>query len=90
MKVSILKNESKELIVEFEEKDTTIPELIAGRLNEEDDVKFAAVAQDHPEAGKPRLILKTEKKKAADTLSKVIEGLEDDFSDIKAHISKKK
>lgn len=90
MKVSILKNESKEIIVEFDDKDLTIPELIAVKLNENDDVGFAAVDQEHPEVSNPKLVLKTEKKKAADVLEKTVDEIEEDFADIKTQISKKK
>lgn len=90
MKAELIKNESKELILEFEDRDLTVPELLAGRLSQNDDVLFAGVAQDHPEVGRPRLVLKTEKHNALTTLSKSLDDLEEDLSDLKAKLSKKK
>lgn len=90
MKAELVKDESKELILEFEENDTTIPELLASRLVNEDGVEFAGVTQDHPEAGKPRLVVRTEGKRAMTVLSKAIDGIDEDLDDLKSQLSKKK
>ncbi len=90
MKAELVKDESKELILEFDENDTTIPELLAGRLANEDGVEFAGVAQDHPEVGKPRLVIKTEGKRAITVLSKAIEEIDGELDDLKSQLSKKK
>lgn len=87
--MKVLKDESKELIVEFETKDLTIPDLIAGELLTEEDVDFAGVSKDHPETGNVVLVIKS-KKKAKDELLKAIGRLDESFSEIKGQISKKK
>jgi DNA-directed RNA polymerase subunit L len=89
MKASLIKNENNELILEFDSKDLTIPELIAGRLINNENVKFASAVLEHPDVEKSRLVLKTEKKKAIDVLGKSLAELEEDLSDLKAQLSKK-
>ena len=90
MKISIIKSEPKELIIEFETTDLTLPDLIASDLLKNPDVEFAGVSKDHPKIGKPRLVVKTSKKKAAEVLEKSISGLEEVFTEIKDEFSKKK
>lgn len=90
MKTHIMKNEGNELVIEFETDDYTIPDLIASQLLEDDDVEFAGVAKDHPEVGKPRLVVKTGKKKPVVALSKALEVIDDQIAGIKAEFSSKK
>ncbi|MCL5101930.1 MAG: hypothetical protein M1544_01035 [Candidatus Marsarchaeota archaeon] len=87
--INVVKNESKELILEFEDGDTTIPDLIAAELLKNDDVSFTGVTKDHPETGKPQLVIKTEKKKAADALNKALENLDEWISEVKKGINAK-
>jgi DNA-directed RNA polymerase subunit L len=88
LKIKVLKDESKELTIEFETKDTTIPDLIVSELLDNDDVDFAGVAKDHPETGNAVLTLKS-KKKAKDVLLKAIESLDEQFASLKTQVSKK-
>lgn len=90
MKVEIVKNESKEIVLEFYEHDLTVPEMVAGRLVNNEDVSFAGIMQEHPEVGKPRLVLKTVKHNALTTLSKSVDEIEEDLSELKTQLSKKK
>ena len=87
--INVIKNESKELILEFEDGDTTIPDMIAAELSGNDDVIFTGVTKDHPETGKPQLIIKTNKKKAAETLEKALEALDEKIAEIKKGINAK-
>ncbi len=89
MEMKVIKNESKELVVEFVTKDLTIPDLIASELLQNSDVEFAGVEKDHPEIGNPRLVVKTGKKKASDALEKALEDIDENFSDLKKKLSKK-
>lgn len=89
MKVKVLKDESKELIVEFQTKDLTFPDLIAGELLNEDDTEFAGVSKDHPETGNVVLVLKSKKQAKAELL-KAIERLDEQFADLKGQLSSKK
>jgi DNA-directed RNA polymerase subunit L len=88
LKIKVLKEESKELEIEFDTKDLTIPDLIASELLKNDDVDFAGVAKDHPETGNAVLVLKS-KKKAKDVLLKAIESLDEQFAELKTQVSKK-
>lgn len=90
MKINVLKDETNELQIEFETHDVTIPDMIASKLLENDDVAFAGVGKDHPEVGKPKLTIKTNKKKAKDALLKAIEELDEEISSLKTNISAKK
>ncbi|MCL5430070.1 MAG: DNA-directed RNA polymerase subunit L [Candidatus Marsarchaeota archaeon] len=88
MKLNVIKDEGKELVVEFEINDFTFPELLASKLLENDDVEFAGVSRDHPETGKPQLTIKTAKKKPADALSKALEDLEESTDTLKGAVGK--
>ncbi len=88
MKMNILKDESKELEIEFETSDLTIPDLLAAELQKNPDVSFAGVIKEHPNVGYPRLVVKSTKKKAGDILEKALEGLSDEFSKLKDSIKK--
>jgi DNA-directed RNA polymerase subunit L len=90
LKIKVLKDEGKELDIEFDTKDLTIPDLIAAELLENGDVEFAGVSKDHPETGKPVLKVRTSKKKAVDAVMKSLESIEENFTKLKASISKGK
>ncbi len=85
MKLNLIKEEDKELAIEFETSDFTIPDLIADELLEDSNVEFAGVSKDHPETGKPILVIRGKKPKAA--LMDALERLDKNFGEIK--ISKK-
>lgn len=89
LKLKVIKDESKELMVEFDTKDLTIPDLIASELLSEDDVEFAGVSKDHPETGNVLLVVKS-KKNAKSELLKAIGRLDESFGEIKTQLSKKK
>lgn len=90
MKIRVIKDEGKELEVEFDTKDMTIPDLLAAELLQNDDVDFAGVSKDHPETGKPVLKVKTSKKKAADVMVKALENIEENFTKLKVAVGKSK
>ncbi len=90
MKTEFIKDEAKEIVLEFEENDTTIPELLASRLSGEDGVEFAGVLQEHPQAGRPRLVIRTEGKRASTVLSKAIDSIDEELDDLKSQLGKKK
>ncbi len=89
MKINVIKDETNELVIEFETTDLTVPDLIAAQLLENDDVEFAGAAKDHPEVGKPKLVIKTSKKKAKDALIKALDQIEENITTLKAGVSKK-
>ncbi|MGC8687544.1 MAG: RpoL/Rpb11 RNA polymerase subunit family protein [Candidatus Micrarchaeia archaeon] len=89
MDIKIIKNESNEIWLEFQESDLTIPDLIASTLLENGRVDFAGVRKDHPEIGKPVLVIKA-KKNASEELLKSIQELEESIKDLESQLSKKK
>ncbi len=89
MKINVLKDESKELMIEFDTKDLTFPDLIASALVAKDETEFAGVSKDHPETGNAVLVLKSRKQAKAELL-KALEEIEEQFSELKSQLSKKK
>jgi DNA-directed RNA polymerase subunit L len=89
LKIKVLKDESKELMIEFETKDLTIPDLIANELVNEDDTEFAGVSKDHPETGNAVLVLKSKKQAKAELL-KAIGRLDEQFADLKTQLGSSK
>ena len=89
MEMNIIKHEKKEMVIEFGSEDFTIPDLIASVLNRDKDVSFAGTYKEHPEVGKPRLVIKTDKKKPKEVLEKALKSAEEELSDIKDGLSKK-
>jgi DNA-directed RNA polymerase subunit L len=88
MELNFKKDESKELMIEFDTGDLTLPDLIADRLNKNGDVSFAGVYKEHPEIGKPMLVIKTEKKKAREVLQKALEDIEGECEEMKDKLDK--
>jgi DNA-directed RNA polymerase subunit L len=86
MKLNLIKDEDKELAIEFDTSDFTIPDLLADELLEDSNVEFAGVSKDHPETGKPVLLIRGKKAKAS--LMDAIERLDKSFGELK--VSKKK
>jgi DNA-directed RNA polymerase subunit L len=85
LKIKVLKDESKELMIEFDTKDLTIPDLIANELLKEDDTEFAGVSKDHPETGNAVLVLKS-KKQAKSELLKAIGRIDDNIEELKGQL----
>jgi DNA-directed RNA polymerase subunit L len=89
LKIKVLKDESKELVIEFDTRDLTIPDLIASELLNEDDTEFAGVSKDHPETGNAVLVLRS-KKTAKTELLKAITRVDEKFAELKTQLSSKK
>lgn len=90
MEIKVLKNESKELVIEFESSDLTFPDLLAHELLNDSDVSFAGVSKDHPEVGKPTLVIKTSKKSASSALDGAMDRIGKNVKELKSGVSKKK
>jgi DNA-directed RNA polymerase subunit L len=90
MDIKAIKEESKELMIEFDTGDLTIPDFIAHELQNDNDVTFAGVNKDHPDVGKPILVVKTNRKKAADAVSSAIGRIKENIQEMRAGIAKKK
>ncbi|MDE1828373.1 MAG: hypothetical protein KGH54_02465 [Candidatus Micrarchaeota archaeon] len=88
MKIKIIEDEPKSLIVEFEGMDRAIPELIKTKLQEMKDVDFVSANKPHPEQGWPQLIVKSSKS-AKPLVLKAIEQVQEEMQELKAQIPKK-
>ena len=88
MKLNILEDEPKSIIIEFVDCDRAIPELIKDKLIRGKDVEFAGVVKEHPEASHPKLVLKSGKN-ARSLLLKALEDLEDDVKELSSQLPKK-
>ncbi|MGC8652162.1 MAG: RpoL/Rpb11 RNA polymerase subunit family protein [Candidatus Micrarchaeia archaeon] len=87
MDVKIVKDEGNEIWLEFPSGDLTVPDLIASELLNRSNIEFAGVRKDHPEVGKPLLVVKA-KRSAKDELVKVLDELEDQLKALSTQIAK--
>lgn len=88
MKINLIRNESKELAIEFETTEFTIPDLLADELLEDPNVEFAGASKDHPETGKPVLVIRGKKDPRASLLA-AIGRIDDNLAKLKSQIPKK-
>ncbi len=89
MKLNILEDEPKSMIIEFVDSDRAIAELIKDRLLDKADVEFAGVVKTHPDVGQPRLVVKTTKN-ARTLILKALEEVEEEMKEIAAQLPKSK
>ena len=90
MEIKVVKDEAKELVLQFGTKDLTIPDLLAHELLGDSDVTFAGVSKEHPEVGEPLLVVKTNRKKAVDAVTSAIDRINDSIKEMRAGVSKRK
>lgn len=88
MKLTLIKDEQKDLEIEFEDVDRGIPDLIKGKLLDSKDVEFAGVVKEHFEVSKPRLVVKSTKN-ARTLVLKALEELQDEFKELASQVPKK-
>ncbi len=88
MKIKILEDNAENLTIEFEDVDRAIPDLICGKLQENEDVSFAAVVKEHPEVSKPKLVVKA-KKNAKKLVLKAIEEVQEEVKELISQLPKK-
>lgn len=86
MELAVRNQKDDEIDIEFKEERKTVLHLLKERLLEDDTVVTATVLSDHPQLGHPRLVVRTSGakpetaiKKAAQSLRKDLDGLEDAF-----------
>ncbi len=87
MKLNIIEDEPKSLILEFEDADRAVAEAIKGEIIESDGAEFVTVVKEHPEINKARLIVKGNKPKAA--VEKAIGNIEDKLKEVESKLPKK-
>lgn len=88
MKLDIITNEPKNIVIEFSEVDRSIAELIKDKLMSNKDVEFVGVVKEHPEISKPRLIVKSGKN-AKTLIVNALEELQDEFKELASQLPKK-
>ncbi len=87
MKLNILEDETKSMIIEFVDADRAIAELIKDKLMEKADVEYAGVVKTHPEVGQPQLVIKSSKN-ARTLVLKALDEIEDDIKDLQSQLPK--
>ena len=84
MKFIIIKFGEEEIEVELDEKDPTLTELIAHKLNSYDKVSFCATKWEHPLVDKPKIYLKADN--ALKTFQQALEDLKKEVKEIRKQI----
>ncbi|MCL4365224.1 MAG: hypothetical protein M1569_02200 [Candidatus Marsarchaeota archaeon] len=88
MKLNILEDETKSLVVEFVDVDRSMPDMIKAKLIDNKDVEFVGVVKEHPDIARPKLIVKSAKN-ARTLVLKAIGELEDDIKELLSSLPKK-
>lgn len=88
MKVNIIEDESKSLIIEFEDADRAVAEAIKGEIMEANGAEFVTVVKEHPEINRARLIVKASKNPKA-LVAKAIEEIEEKLKEVELKLPKK-
>ncbi len=88
MKINVTEDDKKGLIVEFDGADRSIADLIKSKLDKEKEVDFVTVMKEHPEVGKPKLIIKSSKNPRT-LISKAIGELQDELDEFEKMLPKK-
>lgn len=87
MKLNMIQDEPKNLIIEFVGVDRGVVELVKDRLLDNKDVEFATVVKEHPEVGSPRLVIKTARN-ARGLVSKAVEKVGEDIREFSSMLPK--
>ncbi|RME14500.1 MAG: DNA-directed RNA polymerase subunit L [Bdellovibrio sp.] len=86
MKFSILKLTKNEVELELDEKDSTMTELIAEKLNSMKAVDVAASKIEHPIVAKPKLFVRVKKGNPLDVVKEALDELEKEFKELKDEV----
>ncbi len=86
MKLNIIEDEPKSMVLEFEGADRGIAELIKDKLIKNKSVEFAGVIKEHPEVGQPRLVVKASKPKAL--ILEAVEEVQKEMKELASQMSK--
>ncbi len=87
MEVKITQDDGKTLAIEFEGIDRSVAELIRAKLFEMG-IEFASVELDHPQVGKPRLVVKD--KNAKQAVKKAVESIRKEVDELQSLVAKEK
>ena len=89
MKLNIIEDEPKSMIIEFVDSDRAVAELIKDKLMGSASVEYAGVVKVHPEIGHPRLVVKSSKS-ARSLVLKALDEVQDDVKDLASQLPKAK
>lgn len=89
MKLNIVEDEPKSMIIEFVDSDRAIAELIKDKLMDSGSVDYVGVIKEHPEIGHPRLIIKSSKNARA-LIIKALDDVQEDIKDLMSQLPKQK
>ncbi|MEM0201304.1 MAG: RpoL/Rpb11 RNA polymerase subunit family protein [Candidatus Micrarchaeaceae archaeon] len=89
MKLNIIEDETKSMIIELIDADRGIADLIRDRLAEKSDIEFVSVVKTHPDVGQPRLVVKSSKN-ARTSILKALDEVADEIEDFAKQLPKSK
>ena len=87
MKLNIIEDETKSMIIELVDADRGIADLIRDRLAEKKDIEFVSVIKTHPDVGQPRLIVKSNKNARAAIL-KALDEVQEEIDEFAKQLPK--
>lgn len=90
MKLNVKAMEANYLEIEFEDEDFALPNALRELLISDKEVEFAACKVDHPQAGKPLLIIRTKSKNPLDLLSAAVDELKEQAEEFKGALKTSK
>lgn len=90
MEVNILKKDKTELEFEVVGEDSTLPGLLAHKLNEYPGVDFAAYKAEHPLIPKPKIIVRVKKGDPLTVVEKALDELAKEVAEFRTIVSKLK
>lgn len=86
MELKIIEDEKDRILIEVGEEDHTFCNVLVKKLNEDEDVKFAAYSIDHPLVGVPKLLV--EGKNVRSLIKRAVKALSEEAEEIKKLASK--
>lgn len=90
MKMNFLKDEDKHLEVEMDGELHAFPNALREILSDDKDVEYVAYKLEHPQVGKPVLVILTKKGKARDKLEAALKTLAKMTSEFQGYFKKEK
>lgn len=89
MKLNIIEDETKSMIIEIIDADRGIADLIRDKLTEKSDIEFVGVVKTHPDVGQPRLVVKSSKN-AKTAILKALEEVSEEIDEFAKQLPKSK
>ncbi len=89
MKLNVIEDETKSMIIELIDADRGIADLIRDKLAEKSDIEFVSVVKTHPDVGQPRLVVKSSKNARASIL-KALDEVSEEIDEFAKQLPKHK